>query len=151
MGERMEKGNLHTKRLGIGGVSICQQVDFLTFLQIHTTQIEVRNVRCAVHNSVGKSTLISCVTQLFPKALVKMLHILPKFIPGKTEWRFWAELSAHINSIWAEFVRKNSSMVPHPPCTSPFRCFSDHMFMDSTYFLLLSAHIVLVLSCRVLQ
>ena len=32
---------------------------------------------------------------------------------GKTERRFWAEFSAQISGMCAEFGRKNSSMVPH--------------------------------------
>ena len=59
-------------------------------------------------------------------------------IPGKTERRFWAELSAHISSICAEFVQKNSIMVPHHPLYKPIPLFSDHKFMDSTYFPLIS-------------
>ena len=63
--------------------------------------------------------------------------------------------SAHISSIWVEFRQK----IPPWPGTSPFHCFPDHMFTDSTYFLpnfrsfaaslaLCSIDIAPVLSCR---
>ena len=54
-------------------------------------------------------------------------------LPGKTELRYCPPITA-VLGISAEFGGKNSSMVPQLHCTSPFLCFSDHMFTDSTYF-----------------
>ena len=49
-----------------------------------------------------------------------------KITSNTVRW-FWAELSAHISGICAE---KLKAWYPILHCTSPFRCFSDQMFMD---------------------
>ena len=61
------------------------------------------------------------------------------FQAGKTERWFWAELSAHISGICAE--TQAWYLILHG--TSPFRCFSDHMFTDSAYFCSFAAGLAL--------